>query len=437
MACRVSSTLLLLILWLTPAWAEVHIDVVPFTALTTASSQSVLGDMDDLQPKGAIVILTGGVIHGTIASHARMSWGAYDGTTQYFYASQADDNQATTDADNWSAKGFVAAIVNVDRSIMCSMVASFVINGISLSQGSGCDDAYQGVVILFGGSDVDFKAGTFVSSGSIGNSVDVSIVGFEPDLVFIGKTKKGDFDHTGDPSYLMNFGISVNHPTGVDPNVGIAHSSQNNLITSNSSMRVQTDSLWTTDVSADDGQLIVEQYDSMGFSVRNQDEALGDEVGYTAIAIKDVRYYLSVVDTPNGLNAGVHNWNGPNFRPQLSLFLTTGADVTNETIETVSPSRDASIMGVMVHDGLDIFSASVSLEDSSASANMKTLTSGSDFKMLQDDGTLGWQGTLTHTGTGASMDFTTNPSTARKWLMLAIEESFVFDRPRVPPIMGQ
>lgn len=415
-----------LITWLSlslPVAASVMVDVVPFTMLTSATFQDIDGNLGGTNPKGVIIIAGGGVTPGTIAAHARFSFGASSGSgQQWFITGQAEDGQTVTDTDSWQEVGSTVGIQNTDRTLMCAGSLSFHGNGIRLTQAAGCDQAYHGAVVMFGGTDTTCRAGTMVAPASIGGSTTISSLTFTPAFVFLAKTRMDEFASGGNASQIINISVAVNHPVASDVNVGVSKVAQNGQNPSASGGYVSTTSLYTLDVFTGDGEYIVESFTSSGFSVREQVEASADELGYFTCGFNGkASLYANVVDTPSGADAGAHAFSGPGFRPLLSMWLMSSLDTANSIEVAGDSGSDVGTFGVGLLRGGLAWSTSISTEDADSPAAMKSLVSTTDFQMPLHAGSLGWQGTPSHTSSGASINFATNPATARKWIYFAMK----------------
>lgn len=415
---------LTLLTWLAlslPVAASVFVEVAPFTMLTGASNQDITANMGGTAPKGALIFLTGGVTPGTIAAHSRFSFGAFTTGSQWFVAGQGEDGQTVTDTDSWQEVGAATGIVAIDRTLMCAGVASFVTNGVRLTQAAGCDQAYQGAALLFGGTDTQCKAGTFSAPAGIGSSTDVNNVGFEPDVVFLAKTRMDSFTAGGNASQIMNISIAVNHPVASDVNAGVSWVNQNGQNPSQVGTYVSTTSLYTLDVFTGDGEYTV-SFDAQGFNVLEAVEASADELGYMACEFGGkAQFYTTVFDTPATADAGNHPFSGPGFMPLFSMWLMGGADTSNAIEVTAGATEDPGSFGVGLFRGSLAWSGSVSAQDASSSAAMKSLASITDIRMPLHTGSLGWQGAPVHSANGTRIIFATNPSTARKWVYFAMK----------------
>lgn len=417
--------LLTLIAWLSlslPGAASVLVDVAPFTLLTSADTQTATGNMGGVQPKGALIITTGNVTPGTMRADSQLAFCAHSPSSSWCTGGQGNSGDTVTDSDSWQEVGYGAGIQNPDRSMMCqATIPNFVNNGIRLTQAVGCDQAYQGAALLFGGTDTRCKASIFQAPAGIGTSTDVNNVGFEPDVVFIAKTRMDSFTAGGNASQIMNIGIAVNHPVASDVNAGVAWVNQNGQNPSQVGAYVSTTSLYTLDVFTGDGEYTV-SFDSLGFNVLQGVEASADEFGYLACDFNGkAQFYLGVVNTPATADAGAHAFTGPGFRPLLSMWLMTGVDTANAIEVTAGASEDPGSFGIGLLRGGQAWSGSVSAEDAATGAVTRSLVSTTDIRMPLHSASLGWQGAPSHTSTGASILFTTNPATARKWVYFAMK----------------
>jgi hypothetical protein len=416
--------LLFFLLFAVPLHADVVIKQVPFTARTTAGSQDITTvDLAGATPKGVIVKFGGGQTSDTERTHARISLGWGDATTQIALLSQCEDAQATTDCDSWQETGMVAAILNIDRTILCSMTATLIANGVRLTQAAGCDVAYMGAVILWSGSDVQFKATTFNGPGVLDSAAAVNTIGFQPDIVIGGKTRLASFVAGGQPSYSMNLSMAINPAGGSPAQHGLVVVSQNGQVNGDGAARVTTDRLWTLDVKTDDGAFQWQSYNSSGFSALNTSVANGESVGIAAISINDaVPIYLAHIKTPLAANAGVIDYPNQGFRPQFSWIWMHGLQTVNTIIGGVTATDDPTAWGMVSHDSTNTFSTSTLTQDAApASPSMKSIARTGGFAMHDNSGAVAWRGTIGHHSSGVVIDYDANPAGSQKeWDLLVI-----------------
>jgi hypothetical protein len=407
-----------------PAHADTTVRNLPFAARTTAGSQNITSTAFGGQtPKGVIVFLGGGVVSDTARTHARMSLGFADPTTQLALLSQCEDAQATTDCDNWQDTGMSAAILNIDRTIMCSMAATLIANGVQLTQAAGCDQAYMGEVILWGGSDVQFKVATFNGPGVLNSAAAVNTVGFNPDIIIAGKARLSSFAPGGAPSYSLSLSIAINPAGGSPQQHGLVMVSQNGMFSGTNAARVQSDRLWTLDVKSDDGAFQFQSYNSSGFNALNTSVANNKAVGFAAISVNDsVPIYLAHVDTPTVADGGITNYSGPGFRPQFSWLWMHGLQTFNTNIEANTSTDDPSILGFVTHDTFNTFSTATLTQNGTSSPAMKSIARTGGFAMHDNSGVVAWRGTIGHHSGGVVVDYDENPAGGeeKKWGLFAI-----------------
>ena len=415
---------LFLSLWIVAsAHADTVIRSIPFTARTTAGSQNIThADFGGQIPKGAIFIFGGGLTSNAERTHARISLGFADTTSQLVLLSQCEDAQATTDCDCWQELGKSAAILNIDRTIMCSMTATMIANGVQLTQAAGCDQAYMGEVIPWSGSDVQFKVSTFNGPGVLNSTAAVNNVGFNPDIVIGGKTRMPSFAAGGNPSYSMNLTIAINPAGGSPQQQGLVVVSQNGQASGDGAARVQSDRLWTLDVKTDDGAFLFQSYNSSGYNALNTSVANNEAVGFAAISVNDsVPLYLAHIDTPSVANGGTTTYSGVGFRPQFSWLWMHGLQTFNTIIGSTTTTDDPTILGMATHDNFNTFSTATLTQEGVATPAMKSIARTGGFAMHDSTGAVAWRGTIGHHSSGLEVGFVNNPGGgAKKWGLFAV-----------------
>jgi hypothetical protein len=177
----------------------------------TGNQDFTTNDLDGLTPKAAFFIITSAISDGTPRDNAIISFGAATDTTERWSVGvQAQHDVGTTNtgrravSDECIMKLFGTS-TNVDGE---ADFVSFIANGVRINWGNAPALGYLLTVVLFAGTDLTAKAGTF----TVGNEdvpTDVNTVGFEPDVLLTASVALG-FTDAGSTFALLSHGVVTN-----------------------------------------------------------------------------------------------------------------------------------------------------------------------------------------------------------------------------------
>lgn len=414
-------TLLLLLLCHSLALADVRVRVLRQAAQTSPGDQDFLvagfGEV-----KGFLVFVTYATNStGTEAAGAAWSLGAGDCTTQWNRNSQDRDGAGSTSdtvsrAESDVAVQLLLASVSNGATVDGEAVASCVPDGVRLTWTDAVSSAYQVMMLLFGGSDMQVKAGTFNAANSIDGTTLVTDVGFLPEGVFCST---GPFTTwVGVSAAISRMSLGVGTQT--------AQGSVSQTITDGASTMAYwggTSLLYACNVSAPsdflDGPVELGSFVSGGFTATTRLEAHDFMSGYLAYTTGGkARTWVGALAAP--ATAQSQPYTGPGWRPQAYMMLITGAAAA----DTQLTADDAGQFGVAIGDATAQYCMSTRGDDgATGSADTGSASTATALLVRGSTGTDFWVGTLTGmTDTGWTINYTTSVGESA-WVGWALETS--------------
>jgi len=137
-------------------------------------------------PKGAIFICTRGVTNGTRVDHSALMMGfaGENSTLGKVVSEGAVDNVGTSNTRTHMEAGVIRIILGgSDTPLADADFDSFITDGVRIKWVVPPTSDYLITIILFGG-DIDTYEGCALSSGTSDVEVDITGLGFKPDVIF-------------------------------------------------------------------------------------------------------------------------------------------------------------------------------------------------------------------------------------------------------------
>lgn len=393
-------------------------------------------------PKAYITFVTKNTSDGTNSEEGAgnggmISIGMTDGTRQFCLASGAEDDQDPSDVGQ---RGFEDAVVcNIDVGDGSQTVkgkashssfssGTFTVNRTTaFSNPASLDMQY----IAFGGIDLSVRVDSTQLTTSAGSSVNITDVGFEPDLVltsYIGNLVDADGNANNDTDSI-SFGWTVNPDIQSSNNqFSIMKASQDNVSGSNVITRLDDTRAGTSyKGGAQDASYQITDFDSSGFSVMTllADATTNEKMVYMALDMGDYpRIYstLRTTRTSTGDDRDANAGFAPIFLMGIGSAVATTANInTDGGSMTIAIAHDDSDADANVDES---FSMSVH-DESSTGGNSNSHTwieNKTNFmQSYAEDGTIDFVNTITQFDTsGWTLDFSNAASDAYQVAYLAI-----------------
>lgn len=417
-----ATTLIALHLWSLAAFADVRVRVLRQAGTTSTGNQdfTVAGVGT---PKGFLLVVTNAITDGTAADSAVFSVSAGD-CSAYWTVHKQDVDALTTTATRKRATTASAPqmFTATTGSLGWEGTPSCIPDGIRLNITTALPAAWLVHVVLFGGTDVSAKAGTFASNATIDGTTTVSDVGFLPQDIVVTSTGLSTFNNTS--SSGANVGIGIANATSQGATAqGVA-----NAVTT-TSYTAGVHSAWAGVVIANGDfpgvSVLLGTFTGTGFVATTKEANSSVSFGYLALSYNGkVRSWNGQVNAPAG--TGVASYTGPGWTPQFALLLPTGvatANVVSNDVDNATIDDNAGVHGVSLLDQTKQYSVSLSGDDAATTSDAKAMSTAQAVKVMDATGATRWLATLSgFTATGFDLDFTTTSGTAA-WRGWAIERS--------------
>lgn len=402
----------------------VSIAVTRVAANTSLGTQDITtSDLGGLTPKAVLLIATRGVTDGTAVDGAGFYIGASDGTNEWTNGYEEQHAQATmnsfwnqdTTANriltiyDGAAGGSVDATANFD---------SFISDGVRIDWTDAPGSAWLIMAIFFAGTDLSVHAGTQDLGNSADAAIDISSIGFEPDVV-IGVITEDGTSQQG----TVSIGVVQNNRAGTVVQRGVSFAQRDAFASSAVAavMREDTFLVKTISTGALDWTGAAGSFDSSGFTVQlgNARAPSNCNVSWLALRFGSSPVVSSKVYTySTPTSTGANTDSTPNFTPQFVMYLANRTAVAG-TIET---DADAGTFGLVALDANEVYTQSVSTEDASADSNAQSLSDNA-LNLPTHTGASGHIATLTSMGsTGPVWNYSSTDATARLFGALAIQQ---------------
>jgi len=410
------------------------VDSVHAVPLKVSFTKSGFGE-----PKAAIFILSKGYTDGTEEAGASFGMGLTDGTRQYLAMGGSETGRSTTDTyrkmSNTTCAGYMK---ETDGTIiLAGAFSSWPTDGVeilwSTIDGYVAGAISQMTVVLFGGTDLSARAGTFTSvvpPGDEDDSVTISDVGFEAaNLVVVSCGSATAFGTLGNGEKLS---------------VGFVDNAGGGVVTHASLNMTSADAVGTTDLrnhvstayavampQLSDPAVYISDFGVNGFKAWTPAFIGSCVCFYLALKYNSkASHWVGVVDSPSSAS-GNTSFTNPGFKPQCVIHCPSA--VTEVDVDKITDATGAGSFSIAAFDATASGSADIHDKDAVATTLTDNLVDAKPVKFYAGLGLANqWTATfVSFDATGWTLNYTTSLATARKWPTLVIGEGPVDFIPRV------
>jgi hypothetical protein len=400
---------------------------------TGTGNQDITADLGDLTPAAALFTIVAATADGTPADHAVMGTGAATSTSErWAIAGSAEHNVGTTDCYRRMETDRCVLILNPADGTVDGEAdfVSFITNGVRINWSDAPSAAYYLIVDLFAGTDLSAKALTFTMAATEDDTVDVTTLAFEADVLLVVSHCSSTVDSTDDHCFI-SLGVVLNK----DPlqQYSLQFKTIDDFSTSTVGNELRDDygvGASTGGLAPWDGEF--SDFDASGFSCTTRNSTGGAEVGVLALAFAAaVDFWAGVLDTPTSTgNQGVTD---PAFTPQWVHCALSQLPAVN----TGYGDGNAGSIGVCSFDEDDENCSSVQDEDGEATTDTQSLSDDTAVNLPNDDGSAAHVAAfVSFDANGWTWNFTTTEGTAVKLWALAIEAEGAAPTPGAMPILS-
>lgn len=288
-------------------------------------------------PDAAIVIIGRANTVNNPQPEFDVSIGFWDGTNQYAASAHAIDNLDTTITSRFRYSNRIGGFRYHDGTNYVNIAQWTIANVTDGVQFTLTDDntgaGHHATVILFKGL-TNKKVGTFAFPGTA-SEVDVSDVGFKPDVVFMvdpvsGTAYSTALAESAEGSHI-NFGVAHNSSADVISQAGVTFASYNAVGTSqvNTSIHDKILRRWYADSTPASFTTSISAFDANGFSV-TPSGATSSRPFYLALELPDPDdAYVGIIDSKT--STGTQAYTGVGFTPLAILLASTTETAINQS----------------------------------------------------------------------------------------------------------
>ena len=356
------------------------------------------------------------VSSGETGTHARFSVGATDGTNQYTHSIGALGGGATDSVANRRymtdrVLAFITQTGAVDGEYSFS---SFSNDAVTFTSTDPVTANALSKVVLFGGSDLQVKVGTFLSSATIGGAVDVTTVGFLADLVLLFANRGNYAIDTAGSAAFHGIGAAIQR-AGVVTQASLAAVILNTQVAESAGLIVDDRFAGASLNSLAAGNNVtLSAFDAQGFTATTGQEAQAQTYGYMAFGFGGTKIpFLQVLDAP--VAAGVATTTLSGLVPEFGLLLMSQAD----SVRIVKTDSQANGFAVGVFTATQSGTVGYVVEDGAATMQELSFVDGSAVRLSSTTGTISHEATVASMSADTlSLNYSVAGAPARKWILV-------------------
>jgi hypothetical protein len=393
-----------------PSWA------VEF-ALAQAAMRTTTGTQDFTvagfgTPKCAMFFASYGTANGTTVDEGMELIGFTDGTNHRGFSWISDDGPAASDTGRLASS--TDPILTGTPAHVLDGTASFstwITDGVRINWATDPPpSAYLLNVLLIGGAGVsNCFVGDVTMDLTVGNSVDVTAPGFQPEFVFFVT----DANNSGGRQYR---GMVVNDGASPPTQRSINKSESDAANPTSLTTSFDTNSVFSFHLSPFP-EAEVNSFDASGFSVTTRVgiPAAAYVLKYMAVGLTGLSASLVTSASPTG--NGDHTITGAGFTPQFALILHSSMAAVN----TLYSDDNTEVTGISAITSASSLCSSTASDDNVTPANVESLTSNVATCLRKDAANFM---TATHsawTSDGETQNYTVANGTARQRAVLFVQ----------------
>ncbi len=394
---------------------KVHHGALPVGTGTFDLTNAGLG-----QPKAAIVSMSYGTVAGTAATHGNMSYGFTDGTTHRFGSINDKDGVGTTDVHGICGLILGELCTPGTGTIEVALAFdSFITDGIRIDQTTASGNQELYTVILFYGADVSAHVQSQSAGGSVDEVVDITTVGFKPDVVLVQYGSKTRYNvRTQSAGWVQSIGWSWN-------NSG-TYVQRTNMAKGVTGLGASEITGYYAESYAGGSpaapRLEINAFDSSGFSCTARGTgAAGLDFAWLALKFNDkIALWAGSLDTPT--STGNSSTTLPGFKPQACLSVGS----LSTTVDTLNSDAEAGSLAFGAMDDTIEGGVCITVEDGEGTSDTQSMADAKILNVPDDDGTDGYEASHVSFDTnGFTINYDTVLVSARKTAWLAFGEVVV------------
>lgn len=391
---------------------DVQMAVKRFATSTGAGTQDITISGLGWTPSAAIFIMSRRAGGAGSAVHGDGSYGATDGTSQWVMAWRSRDANLPTSNNvlvNRSRNDDVMMLVGSGVIDFRASFSAFISDGIQINIETNTPGlAYECTAILFGGADLEVKAGIYDHSS---NPATVT-TGFEANAIFFASPQTAAFDNAQSNDVFCNAGFSTWDGSTVRQS-SLAVFADQGTSPLNTYGGVSASGAITSSDTSNLREMVIDNFTSTSF--RSTADTILPNVGYLALRMPGKSVWTGVVNSPT--STGNQNITGASFTPSLGVMLPNMCSSLDADLTDGSPSG----WGFSAFDATASTAFGWAIQDNVTPVNSASVSAAAAVDFPQHDQSTAYTGSFVgFISGGVTINFSAANGTARKWPALFI-----------------
>lgn len=380
---------------------------IPTSGTTLDVSITGFGDV-----QAVIGFVTTAGTNDTATADASMSVGFLDRQvtpTEINATMLSVDARATSDAQRGYTETDFIRCITTSGATACELnFNSWITDGVRFDISTNPSPARYLTCIFIGGSDVANTYADAFNPSNLTTLQDITDPGFEPDLVFFCSSN-------------INVGVEINchmsigvcHNDGADTQGCVSFFDANGSGTTEVDTQLRNDRAITQISSgSEDYNTTISNFDASGFSLQNSANASSDRFLYLALGFtNNPNISLDFIDGPTA--TGDYSSSAPAFQPDFMMLLMPDNTSTN----TVQGSDGFAVYAA---DPTNEYTNAYHSADAVGTSVCKSLVADSIHDLTGSNSDLHVGSFSSFDTNGFTLNFTTAPAAARKWVALTV-----------------
>jgi len=360
---------------------------VGVTAAITGGGPTQALSAGTATPKLSLLELTSGLTAGTIADHYRWAFGVADGTTQRAMSGTAEDGNSASLADGEGRYDTatcinlcLAANNNLDGEATHS---SFGAGSHTISWADFPAAANLIKHVFFGGADVSVAIREVTGSATIGNSVDVTDCGFDPNLAIVFGRGNAAFsaDGTWNP-FSLTLGYAVKTAAGAAEQFSFSDLNGDRVSPTDGRSMFRNDRCaQRLTIAADQGALELSWLTGGArFTTRDVADACSVVVAFVLVPSRRLRAMNPALVTSSTGNKSI---TGVGF--QSFGYFAIGTDLSSANTSSNGADRSKWSHGIVDDAATAVACTAMQAEDAATTSDTRSGISTTQFARVVDD----------------------------------------------------
>ena len=369
-------------------------------------------------PTAALVLSSMAVTSGETGTNARFSVGATDGTNQYTQAiadvgASAPDALARRRYATTRTVTFITETGALDGDYSATGGGTFGNDAVTFTSTDVVTTPAKAEVVMFGGTDLAVKVGTFVSHATSGQAVDVTSVGFLADLVLVFGNRGNYTLNTSAATAFSCVGAAI-QVGGVVTQASLVQYQGDGAAAALLGVTVDDRYACTSTSTTPGSSVALSAFDAQGFTATTAQESQAHTYGYLAFKFNGTKIpFLQVINTPTAPGVAATTLTG--LVPEFGLLLMSLA----QAVRTTEVDSDANGFAVGVFTASRASTVGVVSEDAAATMQSLSFVDGTALRLHSLTGTISHEATVAGmTANTLSLNYTVAASPARKWILV-------------------